>query len=309
MSAAELWERLRAAGGVVRVPEPDERTRAVWRRAFSAAVREEPDATSKLSFAGWRSGDVIVALARSGREYDLPMVRGDYGGRNPQEDAVPERMRSPSRRALQVIKMLSAAAKTRGHQVGAAQCAGRRPCDLCLIVRGQPFPLSIIGRGAALTVALPSHYLGRRTWTDGKRARVEQKLGDVLTNLEARAEAAEVRRAERERVETEERAATQALLEQARVDWIRDHKHWAVQRVAAEWRAARDVMLMCEAVRNSGQENLPSSIRLLGEWAQADSQWIESVCAGPETLQMPEPDIEDLVPYLAAYKERGIHND
>src|SRR5258708_1803549 len=67
--ATELLARLRAAGGVLRMVDPDDRTRAAWRSAFTAAVRGDPDNATGLSFSGWRSGDVVIAVAPSRREF------------------------------------------------------------------------------------------------------------------------------------------------------------------------------------------------------------------------------------------------
>jgi hypothetical protein len=56
-----------------------------------------------------------------------------------------------------------------------------------ITVKGHEFAISVREKDGLLRVVLPSEYSGRRPWSDGIRVAVEDKLGDVLANIEVRA--------------------------------------------------------------------------------------------------------------------------
>jgi septal ring factor EnvC (AmiA/AmiB activator) len=91
-------------------------------------------------------------------------------------------------------------------------------------VRGNEFAVSLREKDGLLRVVLPSENSSRRLWSDGSRTAVEDKLGDVLANIESRAEEAEQRRLERERQEEERRRAWEQETEHARERFDEDQR-------------------------------------------------------------------------------------
>ena len=80
----------------------------------------------------------------------------------------------------------------------------------------------------------------RRLWSDGIRAAVEDKLGDVLANIETRAKENEQRRLELERRDEERRHARSLCLDPS-ATWPTDVGHaWPPSRTVAGMVARRE---------------------------------------------------------------------
>lgn len=56
------------------------------------------------------------------------------------------------------------------------------------MVDGNEFAFTIAEKDGLLRLSLPREYSGRRQWNEGPRGSLESRLGDVLAELERRAE-------------------------------------------------------------------------------------------------------------------------
>jgi hypothetical protein len=56
------------------------------------------------------------------------------------------------------------------------------------VVDGNEFAFTIAEKDGLLRLSLPREYSGRRQWNEGPRGSLESRLGDVLAELERRAE-------------------------------------------------------------------------------------------------------------------------
>lgn len=160
-------------------------------------------------------------------------------------------MSRPSlRRSLRILQALITEAERRGYGVHLDDRTGDP--RLCITVKGHPFAVSIREKDGVLRVVLPSEYAGRRLWSDGIRAAVEDKLGDVLANIEARAEDAEQHQLERERREEERQRAWEQEMERARERFAEDQRAASIRDQVAAWRFADEIRSFCSAARDSG---------------------------------------------------------
>ncbi|MEY9934165.1 hypothetical protein ABH926_008829 [Catenulispora sp. GP43] len=303
---ADIRTRLNAVGGVIRIVDPDVKVRADWRRAYGRLIADDPDFAKSVVFSGWQSGDLLIALAPSKREHrPSPQIRlNNHAVRVGERSCATPDSTSPSRRALRVLKALAKEAKQRGHQVIPAKNVAGKPGEICIAVDGREFVLALVASGDQLRFWLVSHRFGRRAWGDGKRHRIEQKLGKLLDELEYRADEARLCQEAREREDAQRRAALQPFLERARAEFERDQRNKAMRELAEQWRVASDLRALCDSARDSAtQGQLPPAATAFAEWVQDNSEWIETLNGSPKLPSIPEPTIDDLTPYLAAYEE------
>ncbi|MBB6569460.1 hypothetical protein HPO96_10655 [Kribbella sandramycini] len=148
------------------------------------------------------------------------------------------------------------------------------------------------------------------TWTDLKGARLERRLGDIMTELrEGLAEDERVRlEAEREwvqqqarwaRQEAEERSQWRAAMISARGLALEDVRRSKFRQAYDQWTAADQIRTFCSALERAAShpnaEHLPQWI----EWARAAADALDPATT-PDQLddidREPQPD--DLRPYL-----------
>ncbi|MCP2342991.1 hypothetical protein [Actinomadura rupiterrae] len=145
LSARELIAHVQRAGGTLRVEDPDEGTRAAYRRAIHAAKRNGlvPD-TMQLLHTGRSAGDLVIRLSNGGPEEETDWNRIRLGTRDkvsrrpdliamveaqPGLLAVCDELRP---RALRLIQDLSGHAERRGHRLALSR--RRKPRGLFLQV-------------------------------------------------------------------------------------------------------------------------------------------------------------------------------
>lgn len=132
-----------------------------------------------------------------------------------------------------------------------------------------------------LVLELPRDYSfsGRRSrWGDGKRWRLDDKLGELLAELEARAELARAKRAADERVEADRRAAEARAMVRARRRFVEHHRDKELMRQVDGWEKARRIREYCAVVEKTIAEADP------GEQATAAVTWVRWACEYADSL-------------------------
>ncbi len=277
---ADLLERLRAAGGVVRVEDPDPELRAGYRRAISAAVASAavPEGY-RLRHTGRGRGDLVIRLDTTadvpqGREPLSPIpvpdtledshdVVRELAGR---DDGVGV---SDGRHSRPCGSFRASLTKANGVATGSA--CGRKACRAFASASGEDsFDLRIWEedekvdryredeiqakkygwqRVSRRTTTVPSGRLVLQLdgeyrppwWADRKRWSLVDKLPEMFTLIEDRASTArEAREQERQRVRRR-REQWEAAVPEARRQYLENLNRTRVLQQADAWRKSRDL--------------------------------------------------------------------
>ena len=162
---------------------------------------------------------------------------------------------------------------------------------------------------AHATGELNASVLGRSprqtTWGDRKRWRLEDRLPQLVREVEVQALEAEQRRLERERQENERQRQWEAAMEHAKRRLLADHRLKVLRQRVREWQEAEAIRAYCNAVQARHGEPTLASDPGAREWlayarAQADRQQ-----ALPTMPPEPEPDPDALKPYLGGLSPYG----
>jgi hypothetical protein len=170
--------------------------------------------------------------------------------------------------------------------------------------RLEPFDKDATGR---LMITLDSGYSreGRQaTWADRKSWTLEEKLGELLRELEIRAAEDDHRQAERERQAEERRGRWEAAMQGARRSFIEAQRAQALRNQAAAWEEARALRTYLDAL-----EDRYSEARESAEWIVWARRYVDEhldPLASPP-LMPAEPDIrpDDLKPFLGGLSPYG----
>lgn len=334
ISGRDLIQRLVDAGGSLRVPDPEPAVRAAWRCAIHAAGNGgELPARMRLWHTGRDKGDLVVRLVarrdpaaetqqkappipvpeRLIRPHAIVTRIKELSKPKPRPSGL-DRMYVYSRdlrrgldvsrpslgRALRILHALITEAERRGY--GAHLDDRKGDPRVCITVKGHQFVISIREKDGVLRVVLPSEYSGRRLWSDGIRAAVEDKLGDVLANIEARAEEAEQRRLEREREEAERRRAWEQEMERARERFAENQRAAFIRDQVAAWRLADEIRSFCLAARNSGAGTGDSrDAETWLSWAVKYADEIDPLSRALTAPELGEPSPDELRPYMRGW--------
>jgi hypothetical protein len=335
ISGDDLIQQLVDAGGSLRIPDPEPAVRASWRRAIHAAANGgKLPAGMRLWHIGRDKGDLVVRLVvrralettarqkappipvpeRLIRPHEIVARIKELSKPKPRPSGL-DRLYTSSRdlrrgldvsrpslgRALRILQALITEAERRRYGAHLDDRTG--DSRVCITVKGHQFAVSIREKHGVLRVVLPSEYSGRRLWSDGVRAAVEDKLGDVLSNIEARAEEAEQRRLEREREEEERRRAWEKEMERARRRFAEDQRAAFLQDQVTAWRLAADIRSFCSAARRAAGHSEEAKTWLA--WATNHADAIDPLSEAVVVPQSREPSPDELRPYLRGWNPYG----
>ncbi|MFE9449767.1 hypothetical protein [Streptomyces sp. NPDC006739] len=333
--ARELVERLLAEGRV-RFAHVDDEEIAEWRRVVNYAKRHgmEPEGKriEKVLYGGLglefflaegphpnarsqrpKTGEPTVRVPT--RLVSLhPVVaalRDDVG-----QQVMPPVLR---RRSLLMLQGLAAEAARQGHEVREAGSPySSREGGMDVVVDGFAYPVTIRRefpestdpeRSARLVVEV-AHGLTDRPgrWRDRKSRTLEQSLGLVLGEIEARAAEDARRREIEERAREEREVRWRAAMEEAKEQAVREQFAEVLREEAGRWREAVVIGEYCEALERRlaeldgglDEQALGSARRWL-EWAREYVRCIDPLQHPPgmPTPRTPTPD--ELRPYLKGW--------
>jgi hypothetical protein len=244
-------------------------------------------------------------------------------------------------RALRLLEALFREAERRGYKVSLAD--KRRDCVTVVAVDGHSYPVKtkeLTDRSphvptatelaekarsewtripeydytpnGRLQIALEQYWHseeGRRhrtTWSDGQGSRLDDKLPEVLAEIEARAAEDERRRLEWARQQDVQRDRKREAIRWAYAQLVEHHRATELSEQVGAWIKASNIRRFCVAVRAThGGDRVPTAAEL--EWLA----WAESYAdrldptkhpvVGPED---PEPEYPSLRPFLG-----GWYND
>lgn len=157
------------------------------------------------------------------------------------------------------------------------------------------------------TTRLSIHVSGRfehrqSKWADGADGRLEDRLAQVLQEIELRAEAEERDRLASIAAAEERHRQWELAMDQARADYEESYRGKVLVEQATRWRKSNELgdylSAMAKAVTSLGDPASASEARTWLEWAQ---NWASSLNPLAQTLKMPEvpnPSPNDLKPFL-----------
>jgi hypothetical protein len=294
--AQELAGQLTGGDGTVRIEEPDDQTRALYRRAIHAVKQHRllPEG-SVLRHTGRDRGDIVIKLYDESDSVDSKWDSFRIATRH-QHTAVDEIItalqKEPSAlavsaallpRAFELVRLLAATARSRGHRL-VLNTKGSRPRLSLRIEKAQrsvkimeehdrvPHVLTNDERRRSRRdpwirvpeydevpsgrLALEINRAGHGnsdTWRDDQRSKLENRLGKIIRAVEAGYLADEREREEWERARREQMQRWEQQKAQERAEWEQARQAAAMQareklRVD-RFRAAYDGWSAAEAIR------------------------------------------------------------
>ncbi len=148
---------------------------------------------------------------------------------------------------------------------------------------------------------VPAH--SGRKWADRKSWTLEEKLPEVLEQVEIEEAAARNRREEAERREAERRVQWEAAMERAAQLHLQAHRAEHLDRRVGQWRRAEDIRAYCDALE--ARHGAGASSEWV-EWARSFAERIDPLTRPPEIPADPEnvrPD--ELKPFLGGWSPYG----
>ncbi|MFF9773555.1 hypothetical protein ACF1HJ_07745 [Streptomyces sp. NPDC013978] len=336
--ARELVERLLAEGHV-RFAHADDGEIAEWRRVvnyakrhgmepegkriekvpyglvgleFFLAERPHPNARSQRPKTGASAVRVPTRLASL-----HPVVAALED--DPRRLVMPPELR---RRSLLMLQGMAVEAARRGHAVRKVGSSYRpREGGMDVIVDGFAYPVTIRQefpessdpeRSARLVVEVAHGLTGRPgRWRDRKSRTLQQSLGLVLAEIEARAVEDAWRRESEERAREEREVRWRAAMEEAKEHAVREQFAEVLREEAGRWREAVVLGEYCDALqrrlaewdRDLGEQALHST-RLWLEWARAYVRGMDPLLNPPGMPIPRDPTPDELRPYLEGWSPR-----
>ncbi|MBT2396179.1 hypothetical protein J7E89_09385 [Streptomyces sp. ISL-100] len=332
--ARELVERLTSEGHV-RFADPDDDEVAEWRRVVNYAKRHglEPE------------GKRIEKVQYGGRGLEFFLTEGPHPNSRSQRPKtgvpvvpVPSRLASLHpvvaalrddegplvmppvlrRRSLLMLQGLAAEAVWRGYEVRKVSSYSWREGGVDVVVDGfayavtfrQEFPQSTNPERSARLVIEVAHGLTSRPgrWRDRKGRTLEQTLGVILGEIEARAVEDARRRESEERAREKREVRWRAAVEEAKERAVREQLAEVLREGAGRWREAVVIGEYCDALEprlaelgGDLDEQAVESARRWLEWAREYMRGIAPL-RHPQDMPTPrDPTPDELQPYLKGW--------
>ena len=170
--------------------------------------------------------------------------------------------------------------------------------------RLEPFDKDATGR---LMITLDNGYSreGRQaTWADRKSWTLEEKLGELLRELEIRAAEDDHRQAEREREAEERRRRWEAAMQEAKRTFLEEHRAQAVRSQASAWNEARALRMYLDALEEKYGE-APESAEWIAWVRRYVDERLDPLASAPVMPAEPEVRPDDLKPFLGGFSPYG----
>jgi hypothetical protein len=151
---------------------------------------------------------------------------------------------------------------------------------------------------------------GRRyRWADRKRWSLEEKLGQIIDEVEVRHREAQEERIEKEAREAERKRLLEEAVEIAKVQLREHHRAEVLIREAAAWRQANELREYVAAMEFH-IETLPSdeanSARQWLDWARTGVSVVDPLAGEIRLPEDPEPTPEALNPFLPGWAQQSL---
>lgn len=154
-----------------------------------------------------------------------------------------------------------------------------------------------------LNISLLGYSSRQTTWGDRKRWKLDDRLGQILRELETQADEAEERRLAREREEAERQLQWEAAMANAKRRFIEDHQLEVLRRRVHAWQEADAIRAYCDAVeaRHGPAATEPDT----AAWLELAREHADRLQRLPTMPADPEITNEALKPYLGPWSPYG----
>lgn len=337
--AQELIERL-VAEGRVRITDPDDDEVAEWRRVVNYAKRHGLEPAGKRIEKVPHGGPGLELFLAEGPHPNARSERPKEGGAlvpvpsrlghlHPMVTALKDdesRLVMPSalrRRSLLLLQGLAAEAVRRGHEVRKTRSSFYpREGGVDVAVDGfaytvtvrQEFPESTDPERSARLVVEIAHGLTDRPgrWRDRKTRTLEEALGVILGEIEARAGEDTRRRQDEQQARAEREVRWQVAMDVAREQAVREQLAQVLREQAGCWQEAAVLSAYCTALERriseldgAADESALESARRWLQWVREYVRSIDPLSRLPEMPHTHEPTPEELKPYLRGWSPHG----
>ena len=147
---------------------------------------------------------------------------------------------------------------------------------------------------------------GRQTkWGDRQRWTLEDRLPQLMRELETQAVEAEERRLAKEREEAERRRQWKAAMEHARIRLIEDHRREVLRRRVTAWTEADAIRAYCEAVEARHGADRIAADPEAAQWLAFAREHADHAQRLPRMPADPELTPDALKPYLGGWSPYG----
>lgn len=141
-------------------------------------------------------------------------------------------------------------------------------------------------------------------WSDRKPWTLEEKLPEVLREVEVRAVEAERERRRREEAAAQRRRDWEAAMARAKERYSEAILAQALDEQATSWRRAREIRAYCDAAAVTHPDDLGTRDWI--EWARGYADRIDPLSDAPRSPELPESvHVTDLEPFLDGWSPYG----
>ena len=190
------------------------------------------------------------------------------------------------------------------HQVRRWKHDREQPYRLMQFV-DRPKPYDSGSTGELNVEALGSAYGRQKSWGDRARWKVEDRLSNLLRELELQAVEAEERRLAREREQAERERQWEAAMEHAKRRLVEDHRLEVLRARMRAWEEAEAIRAYCEAVEVRHGIDVITSDSEAAAWLKLAREHAERMQCIPAMPADPEATHERLKPYLNGWSPYG----
>jgi hypothetical protein len=160
------------------------------------------------------------------------------------------------------------------------------------------------GATGQLDLSILSYGPRQKSWGDRKRWQLEDRLPQVVRELETLAEEAEQQRLARERKEAERQRAWELAMAAAKERAIEHYRVEILRRRAGAWEEAQEIRAYRDAVESRHGDALATDIATQ-RWLRFARGYAESVQRLPRMPEDPELRPDDLKPFLGGWSPYG----
>jgi hypothetical protein len=239
-------------------------------------------------------------------------------------------------RALRIVHGLAVEIERRGHHIALVgpknDVYGRsawRPAQdgqFVVTINGHDFKLRLFEKGAALRggpwawgtsydtsatgqLNLSILHGGDRqsTWGDRKRWSLEDRLPQILRELETLAVEAEQWRVARERKREEHQRAWEQAMAQAKVHALEQHRVEILHKRVSSWEQAERIRAYCEAIVARYREEAVAADPEAERWLQFAREYSDRLQSLPRMPPDPELTPKMLEPHLGGWSPHGAN--
>jgi hypothetical protein len=173
---------------------------------------------------------------------------------------------------------------------------------MLFLQRPKPYDIGATGE---LNIALLGGSSRQTSWGDRSRLQVEDRLPNVLHELQLQAAEAEERRLAREAAEAERQRQWEAAVERARLRVVEEHQAETLTRRVRAWEEADKIRAYCEAVEARYGIEAVAANPSVAEWLAFARQRADLAQQLPEMPPNPEITRESLTPHLGGWSPYG----